>query len=89
MLKENSIVKVHIYGTDGKEINTNLSNMAFTVYKKAGKLGIGWNVNESPYMNGGDRFTPLDTFAPSVQFESTETGKRYYFDQITKKIQEV
>ena len=88
MLKENSIVKVHIYGTDGKEINTNLSDIAFTVYKKTGKLGIDWNVNESPYMNGGDRFTPFETFTPSVEFENIDTGCRYYFCILSNRIKE-
>ena len=86
MLKENSKIKVHLFGTSNKEIKTRNFDKVFTVYKKGGKLGIDWNTEHSQYLCKGDIFTPFNTFASSVIFEDIENGKQYYFDNITNNL---
>lgn len=94
-MKANDKIKVHFYSgrtaklIKGAEFKTRHADTIFTVYEKHGKLGIDWNTECSPYINNGDIFSPLATFAPTVEFENIETGKRYYYDQTTRKIQEV
>lgn len=64
MLKEHKFIKVHIYDTAGKEINTRNREKLFEVYKKNGQLGIDW-----------DEFTPLTAFATengAVVFEEVD-----------------
>lgn len=45
MLKENDLVKVHLYGCSNKEIKTGNYNKVFRAYRKNGVLGIDWNTS--------------------------------------------
>ena len=47
MLKVNDKVKVHMYGTDTKEIKTRNYGKVFTVREVNGKRGIDWNTEKS------------------------------------------
>lgn len=86
MLKANDKIKVHLYDTSNREIQTRHFNTVFTVYEKNGKLGIDWNTERSPYTCKGDIFTPFYTFADSVIFENVETKEKYYFSDIENDI---
>lgn len=86
MLKENDLVKVHLYGCSNKEIKTRNYNKVFRVYSKNGVLGIDWNTSRSPYTNHGDIFTPFRCFASCVEFEKVETGEKFHFDSIADQI---
>ena len=86
MLKANDKIKVHLYDTSNREIHTRHINTVFTVYEKAGKLGIDWNTERSPYTCRGDIFTPFYTFASNVIFEDVETGENYHFSNIENDI---
>lgn len=88
-MKANDKIKVHIYGTDKKKIQTRHKDTIFTVYEKDGKLGIDWNTERSPYTCKGEVFNPFDTFANTVIFENVETGKLYHWDNIKNSIVEV
>lgn len=65
-MKTNDTIKVHLYDLHNKEIQTRNYDKVFRVYEKAGKLGIDWNTEKSPYTCKGDVFAPFETFAPSV-----------------------
>ena len=86
MLKANDKIKVHLYDTSNREIQTRHINTVFTVYEKNGKLGIDWNTERSPYTCKGDIFTPFETFASTVIFEDVETGEKYHFSNIENDI---
>ena len=86
MLKANDKIKVHLYNTSNREIQTRHINTVFTVYEKNGKLGIDWNTERSPYTCKGDIFTPFYTFANTVIFEDVEKGNLYRWDNITNGI---
>lgn len=43
MIKAGDKIIVHIYDTQNKEIKTRNYSKIFTVYEKAGQLGIDWN----------------------------------------------
>ena len=88
MLKANDKIKVHLYDTINREIQTRHIDTAFTVYEKNGKFGIDWNTNRSPYTCHGDIFTPFDNFATTVIFEDVKNGKQYHFDNITNNLKE-
>ena len=45
-IKANDKIKVHLYDTSNREIQTRHINTVFTVYEKNGKLGIDWNQKE-------------------------------------------
>ena len=87
MLKEKSKIKLHLY-SGGNEIITRNYNNIFEVYKKGEKLGIDWNTERSPYTCKGDIFTPFETFAQNVNFEDVESGKIYYFSNITNQLEQ-
>lgn len=87
MLKEKSKIKLHLY-SGGNEIITRNHNKIFEVYKKGEKLGIDWNTERSPYTCKGDIFTPFETFAQTVNFEDVESGKIYYFSNITNQLEQ-
>lgn len=89
MMKANDMIKVHLYGTDNKEIKTRNFDKVFRVYEKSGKLGIDWNTDQSPYTCKGEVFAPFHTFAHTVIFENIETGARYHFDNITNSVTEI
>lgn len=89
MLKENDLVKVHLYGCSNKEIKTGNYNTVFWVYRKNGVLGIDWNTSRSLYTNHGDIFTPFRCFASCVEFEKVETGEKFYFDNIINGISKI
>ena len=78
-LQENDMVKVHMYDHTGREIHTNNYDKLFKVYEHDGKLGIDWTENQ---------FTPFEHFAYSVIFENVETGKTFYFDNISNSVVE-
>lgn len=86
MLKENDLVKVHLYGCSNKEIKTGNYNKVFRVYRKNGVLGIDWNTSRSLYTNHGDIFTSFRCFASCVEFEKVETGEKFHFDNIINGI---
>ena len=86
MLKVNDKIKVHLYGTSNREIQTRHIDTVFTVYEKNGKLGIDWNTEKSPYTCKGDIFTPFETFANTVIFENVETGEKFHFSNIENDI---
>ena len=88
-MKANDKIKVHIYGTDKKKIQTRHIDTVFSVYEKNGKLGIDWNTDRSPYTCKGEVFNPFDTFANTVIFENVETGKLYHWDNIKNSVVEV
>lgn len=81
MLKENDLVKVHLYGCSNKEIKTGNYNKVFRVYRKNGVLGID--------TNHGDIFTPFRCFASCVEFEKVETGEKFHFDNIINGISKI
>lgn len=85
-MRTNDIIKVHLYDLSNKEIKTRNYGKAFRVYEKAGKLGIDWNTEKSPYTCKGDVFTPFETFATSVIFENIETGELFHFSNIRKAV---
>lgn len=87
-MKENDLVKVHLYDTNNKEIKTRNIDKVFKVYKNNGKLGIDWNTEHNPCICNGEVFTPFYTFASSVIFENVETGKFYHFNNIENSIVE-
>lgn len=89
MLKVNDKIKVHLYDTSNREIQTRHINTVFTVYEKNGKLGIDWNTERSPYTCRGDIFTPFETFASTVIFENVETGEKFYFSNIENAVVKV
>ena len=43
MLKVNDKIKVHLFNSSNREIQTRHFNTVFTVCEKNGKLGINWN----------------------------------------------
>lgn len=85
MLKENDMIKVHMY-SGNVEVKTRNFDKIFRVYKKNGKLGIDWNTERSPYTCKGEVFTPFETFAQTVIFEDVETGEKYHFDNIENTV---
>lgn len=85
-MKTNDIIKVHLFGTDKKEIKTRNFNKVFKVYEKNGQLGIDWNVEKSPYTCKGDAFTPLEAFAQSAIFENVETKEFFHFSNIKNAV---
>ena len=85
-MKENTMIKVHLYDTSNKEIKTRNFDKVFKVYKKNGKLGIDWNTEKSPYTCKGEVFTPFYTFSHSVIFEDIATGEKYHFDNIKNEV---
>ena len=89
MLKVNDKIKVHLYDTSNREIQTRHINTVFTVYEKNGKLGIDWNTERSPYTCRGDIFTPFETFASTVIFENVETREKFYFSNIENAVVKV
>lgn len=89
MLKENDLVKVHLYGCSNKEIKTGNYNKVFRAYRKNGVLGIDWNTSRSLYTNHGDIFTPFRCFASCVEFEKVETGEKFHFDNIINGISKI
>lgn len=78
MLKANDKIKVHLFNSSNREIQTRHIDTVFTVYEKNGKLGIDWN---------GDIFTSFETFANTVIFENVETGENYHFSNIENDIE--
>lgn len=84
-MKENKMVKVHMY-SGNIEVKTRNFDKIFRVYKKNGKLGIDWNTERSPYTCKGEVFTPFETFAQAVIFEDVETGEKYHFDNIENTV---
>lgn len=89
-LSEGCKILVHFYNPNSsREIKTRNYNKPFTVRRASGRLGIDWNTERSPYTCGGDIFTPLYTFAPSVVFEDIETGARFHFDNLTESVQPI
>ena len=86
MLKVNDKIKVHLYDTSNREIQTRHIDTVFTVCEKNGKLGIDWNTEKSPYTCKGEVFNPFETFANTVIFENVETGEKYYFSDIENDI---
>lgn len=86
-MKANDMIKVHLYGTDNKEIKTRNFDKVFKVYEKNGRLGIDWNIEKSPYTCKGDVFTPFETFASTVIFENVETGELFNFSNIKNGIE--
>lgn len=88
-MKANDLIKVHIYGTDNREIKTRNFDRLFTVYEKNGKLGIDWNTDHCPYLCNGDEFTPFEIFSHIVIFEKVTTGKKFYFDSVSNRIKKV
>ena len=91
-MKENDMIKVHIYN-DGnknhKEIKTRNFDKVFRVYRKNGKLGIDWNTERSPYTSNGDIFSPFENFSHTVIFENVETGETYCFDNVSNEVVKV
>lgn len=87
MLTEKSKIKVHLY-SGRNEIITRKHNKIFEVYKIGGRLGIDWNIERSPYSCSGDVFAPFETFAQTVNFEDVESGKIYYFSNITNQLEQ-
>lgn len=85
-MKTNDTIKVHLYGLHNKEIQTRNYGKVFRVYEKAGKLGIDWNTEKSPYTCKGDVFAPFETFASSVIFENIETGELFHFSNIKNAV---
>nr|DAT22353.1 MAG TPA: hypothetical protein [Bacteriophage sp.] len=79
-MKTNDIIKVHLFGTDKKEIKTRNFEKVFNVYEKNGKIGIDWK---------GDIFTSFDTFAGTVIFENVETGELFHFSNIKNGIEKI
>lgn len=94
MLKENSKVKVHFCNPskfpsfDGEAI-TNIHNAIFEVKKQGNKLGIDYNSRQHISINTGELFTPFQSFSWNVVFEDAETGKLYYYSDLTRKIVQV
>lgn len=93
MLKEKSKIKVHFYdGIRYPEIliesKGEHNNIIYEVKNHSGTLGIDWNTRQSPYTCNGDIFTPFKAFAQNVIFEDIESGKLYYFSNITNKLEE-
>ena len=88
MLKVNDKIKVHLYDTSNREIQTRHIDTVFTVYKKNGQLGIDWNTERSQYTCKGEGFNPFETFASTVIFEDVKNGKQYHFDNITNNLKE-
>lgn len=86
-MKTNDIIKVHLFGTDKKEIKTRNFNKVFKVYEKNGQLGIDWNVEKRPCK--GEVFTPFNTFASLVIFENVETGELFRFSNIKNGIEKI
>lgn len=86
MLKANDKIKVHLYDSSNRKIQTRHVDTVFTVYEKNGKLGIDWNTERNPYTCKGDVFTPFETFANTVIFENVETGKKYCFSNIENAV---
>lgn len=89
MLKIDDKIKVHLFDTRNREIKTRNYGKVFEVYEKGGKLGIDWNTEKSPYTCKGEIFTPFETFACSVIFESVETGENYRFSNIKKGLEKI
>jgi len=87
-MKENDRIKVYLHGTDKNSFWYREPEEIFTVYKKNGKLGIDWNKSRSIYTCKGDIFCPFYTFANTVIFENVDTGKRYYWDDISDSLKE-
>lgn len=85
-MKTNDKIKVHLYDSSNREIQTRHVDTVFTVYEKNGKLGIDYNTERSPYTCKGEIFTPFDTFANTVIFENVKTGKLYHWDNISNSI---
>nr|DAH79769.1 MAG TPA: hypothetical protein [Bacteriophage sp.] len=85
-MKTNDTIKVHLYDLHNKEIQTRNYGKTFCVYEKAGKLGIDWNAEKSPYTCKGDVFAPFETFASSVIFENIETGELFHFSNIENAV---
>lgn len=89
MLKENDMIKVHLYDTSKKEIKTRNFDKVFRIYEKSGKLGIDWNTERSLYTCKGEIFTPFETFASTVVFENVENGEKYHFSNIENNIEKI
>jgi hypothetical protein len=85
IMKENAKVKVHLFDTVGKEIKTRNFDKVFTVYKKNGRYGIDWVVDNAD----GDAFVPFYHFTSATIFEDVSTGKKYYFDNIKRYMAEI
>lgn len=85
-MKANDMIKVHLFGTDNKEIKTRNFDKVFKVYAKNGRLGVDWNTEQSLYTCHGDVFAPFETFASTVIFENVKTGERYCFDNIENAV---
>lgn len=86
MLKEGSVVKVHLYDTLHREIKYNKYGETFEVRRGVGgKLGIGW----SDTLLGPEKgFTPFSSFAPAAVFEEVSSGERYHYSPVTKQIEQ-
>ena len=89
MLKENDMIKVHLYDTSNREIKTRNFDKIFRVYKNGGKFGIDWNIERSPYTCKGELFTPFEAFAQNVIFENVKTGERYRFSNIKNELEKI
>lgn len=89
MLKVNDKIRVHMHGTDGKEIQTRNIDTVYTVHEENGKLGINWNTEKHPYCNNGNVFAPFETFSYSVIFENVENGKKYHWSNANNEIVEM
>ena len=88
-MKANDMIKVHLFGTDSKEIKTRNFEKVFEVYEKNGKLGIDRNTEKSHYTCHGEVFTPFYTFASTVVFENVETGELFHFSNIKNGIEKI
>lgn len=89
MLELNNKIKVHIYDTNNRKINTDDHNTIYTVCSKGGKMGINYNINKSLYISNGDIFVPFEGFASRVIFEDVENGNKYHFDNLSNSIKQI
>lgn len=85
-MKVNDKIRVHIYGTDKKEIQTRHINTVFAVYEKNGKLGIDWSTKIRSSARKYDPFVPFEAFSPTVIFENVETKELYHFDNMSNSV---
>lgn len=89
MLKVNDKIKVHMYGTDGKEIQTRNTDTVYTVREENGEVGIDWNTDGKLTTNSGNVFVPFRIFSYSVIFENVENGKKYHWSNANNGIVEM
>lgn len=80
-VRENDTVTVHFF-SGGKEFQTEKSGVPFMVHKIGGQLGISWNTESKPYVNGGQQFVPFSDFAASVVFRRMEDGFMFRYSEL-------